>query len=257
MASDRPQARAERFSTQTLMGVGLLAVSVGIFIGLLFVIGLRSSRLPRVTPNAVIFVDARGRIAVDGTLQVDGPAPIPVSAGTRTLTFLDAPTAVPPLTAAVAAGQFLYVVPDLQEARAYAPRRLNPKTGVTLGVVSASVFPPDGLIEIPDCTPVDAKRPVRCQSGRALIADLSSGTYTVRFTHPLFPAHEENVTVGLQSIVRVQHSFITTTDEWEQWRKDHGDVLQQLGRYRHRSGAEDSVLLPLEAVGAVFRELFD
>jgi hypothetical protein len=123
--------------------------------------------------------------------------------------------------------------------------------------VQAAVFPPDAKISIPDCTPIDAKYRLVCDSQHTENVKLSPGNYKVRFTHPLFETVEKSITVADDGIVRVSHSFINTNQEWENWRNNNADVLTRYGYGRSSySYGNDFLLLPFEAAGSVLHELF-
>lgn len=232
------------------LGVGIIGMSVLLF-GVLLIFILRGQQLGAgVIADAILYIDIPGRIVVDTTLQANGPAAIPVAAGTHTVTFLDASPSVPPLTKKVAAGEFSYVHDPAPAWRAY----VQPGQGT----ISASVFPPDAEVNILRCDPVSLYTLRDCSAQHLLTTAVFPGTYVVRFTHPLFEKHEERVTVNAGGTIYATHSFIRTVSTWEQWRKDYGHLLERDGyQGSRRYGAEDAFLLPFEAVGTVFGELFD
>jgi hypothetical protein len=63
--------------------------------------------------------------------------------------------------------------------------------------------------------------------------------------------------VGVQAHLdtHLQYSFIATLAEWNEWRRQHGQIIERQISRRHGSG--EALLLPFEATGEVFEELFD
>ncbi len=234
-----------------LVGGALLLLSVGLVVGLVVAVGA-AHRAPRGVSNALLYVDVPGRIAVDGALQVEGPAPIPVSAGTHRLTFLDTgPADGGPAVVSARADAFHYVSPDVAPGRetVFPSRRER-------GLIRVSVFPPDSLIEIPDCTPKDAPRPTRCRAQHTLAAEVSPGTYVVRYTHPDYPTREESVTASAGEILAADHSFLSTVAEWDAWRRKYPNVLRPRGGRSYWRRGNDLFEVPFEAVGDVVNDLF-
>lgn len=201
-----------------------------------------------VSADAVIFIDAPGRIGLNGTLQVEGPAPVPVSAGDYTITLYDIP--VPePLKITVKKDEFIYV-PSPVSSRAYSVPR-------TRGFAHIAAFPPNTSIEIPDCTPLDTKYPAVCKSSHTLSAELSPGSYTILYSNPQFGEYEERITVAADSVVRRHHSYISTLSQWNDWKTQHGDIIEQQYPRYYRGAAGNALLLPFEATGVLLNELFD
>jgi len=233
------------------LGIGLIPLSLVVLIGFGIYLASRSDFSgSSLTTESILFIDVRGRIALDQTLQVDGPAPVPVAAGAHTLTFFDAPAIQSPLEVSVEPYEFLYV-PSPSISRTY-------RSDTTRGVVNVAAFPPDTTIEIPDCTPLDAKRPVVCKGSHSISAELSPGTYTVRYSNPNLGKYEETISVVADSIIEREYSYISTVSEWDEWRQSHGDVIERnYPRYYRRYGAGNAILLPLEVTGELFGELFD
>lgn len=241
MSPDAPPAR----STAWLIGGALALLSVALFIGLL-VVAARGRPEATAVPNAMLYVDVRGRIAVDGKTVADGPAPIPVVAGTRRLTFLDQPPERGSVTVTVAPGAFSFV-PRPEGGYGSLPGQ---------GSIVVAAFPPDSTIEIPDCTPKDAPRPVICRGTREETAQVSPGTYTLRYSHPQFGTREERVEVAAGQRVHRAHSFIATVAAFEAWWKTSGAVLERYGGRGYRRGGADLFALPFHALGEVTDELF-
>jgi hypothetical protein len=202
-----------------------------------------------ITTDAMLFADVPGRIGIDGKLQVEGPAPIPVAAGEHTITFFDG-AGKSSLDVAVQKGEFLYI-PNPDTPKFYSYEQAGK------GAVLASAFPPDTIIKIPNCTPVDYKYPKICEDAHMIREDLSVGTYTIQYSNPNLGDYSEEIRVAANTTIRHTHSFITTLDQWNAWRKQHGEIIERNygGRYRGNS-AGDAILLPFEATGAVFGELF-
>lgn len=202
-----------------------------------------------ITTDAMLFADVPGRIGIDGKLQVEGPAPIPVAAGEHEITFFDG-AAKSSLDISVQKGEFLYIPnPDTPKFYSY--------SGSLKGKVLASAFPPDTIIKIPNCTPIDSKYPKICEDAHTMQEDLSVGTYTIQYSNPNLGNYAEEIAIGANTTVRNTHSFITTLEQWNTWRKQHGEIIEQSygGRYRG-NGAAGAILLPFEATGTVFGELF-
>lgn len=233
-----------------ILGVGLISLALLTFI----VFGVWLAARNNVwesgsAADAIIFIDVPGRIAIDGNLQVTGPAPVPVSSGTHSLTFFDAGTQEP-VEVTLEQGQFAYIS-NPAATRSYLVNQ-------TRGAVYASAFPPDTTIEISDCTPTDATRPITCKSTHTLSASLSPGTYTIRYSNPHLGSYEEIVSVTANAVTRQQHTFITTVAEWDQWRREHGDIIERnYPRYYRRHGVGRAILLPFEATGSLLGDLFD
>lgn len=239
-----------RNPTLLALGAGIIVVTLIILLGLGFWLANRGQLLgSRASADAILFIDIPGRTAIDGVLQIDGPAPVPVATGKHTLTFFDIASASP-VEVSVAAGEFAYI-PNPAASRAYYATDSR-------GVVHAAAFPPNTTIEIPDCTPIYASRPVTCRSLHTLSAELSPGTYTLKYSNPQMGNHQESFTIGTDAAVRRTHSFITTVAQWDQWRQQHGDIIERnYPRYRRRSGGSSVLLLPFEVTGELVGELFD
>src|SRR5688500_10235168 len=90
--------------------------------------------------EAILYVDAPGRIGIDGTLQVYGPAPIPVAAGHHTVLFLE-DQASPPLEVTVANGEFKYVTNPVRPPLYYYDQTYS-------SMVHSQAFPPNTSIVI-------------------------------------------------------------------------------------------------------------
>lgn len=236
-------------STSLLIGGAVLVLSVGLFIGLLVVVG-RGRPEARAVPNALLYVDVPGRITVNGKTVALGPAPIPVTAGSHRLVFLDRRAgSANEVSVSVAAGEFRFV-PDPAAGALLGPYLASG------GQVTASVFPPDGTIEIPNCTPREARSPRVCRQEHAVSAELNPGTYTIRYQHPRYPAHEEQVTVPAGVPTQRSHSFLRTVAEWEEWKNVSGRVLERYGARAGYRGGESFFAAPFEALGEVTQELF-
>lgn len=240
-----PQRKAILAIGITLVVVALLVlVGSGVWLankGKVFDLG--------VAADAILFIDVPGRIAIDGTLQIDGPAPVAVSVGKHTLTFFDIASKTP-LEIVIAQDEFRYI-PNPAASRSYYASKSK-------GVIYVSAFPPNTTIEIPDCTPLDTKYPVTCKSSHTLSAELSPGSYTIKYSNPHLGDHQESFTSGADSVARREHSFIATVEEWDTWRQQHGDIIEQsYSRSYRRYGGGSALLLPLEATGELLGELFD
>lgn len=235
-----------------ILAIGIILILVALF--LLVGLGIWLANKGKVfgsgvAADAILFIDVPGRIAIDGTLQIDGPAPVPVSVGKHTLTFFDI-ASQSPLEVSVAQNEFRYV-PNPAASRSYYANKSR-------GVVHVSSFPPNTIIEIPDCTPLDTKYPVTCKSSHTLSSELTPGTYTIKYSNPHLGDHQESFTSGADSTVRREHSFIATVEEWDEWRQQHGDIIEQnYPRYYRRYGGGSALLLPFEATGELLGELFD
>jgi len=239
-----------RNTTVLALGGGLILIALVILVGFGFWLANRGQLLgSKASADAILFIDVPGRIAIDGTLQIDGPAPVPVSTGNHTLTFFDV-ASQSPFEVSVENGEFEYV-PNTAASRSY-------YANASRGVIHASAFPPNTTIEIPDCTPLDSQRPVTCKSSHTLSAELSPGTYTLEYTNPHLGDHQESFAIGADATVRRDHSFITTVTEWDEWRQQHGDIIEKnYSRYYRRYGTGSALLLPFEATGELLGELFD
>lgn len=220
-----------------LVGLGIWLFNKGEFFG------------PGAAADAILFIDVPGRIAIDGILQIDGPAPVPVSVGKHALTFFDI-ASQSPLEVSVARNEFRYV-PNPVASRSYYANKSR-------GVAYVSVFPPNTTIEIPDCTPLDTKYPMTCKSSHTLSAELSPGTYTIKYSNPHLGDHQEKFTSGADSVVRREYSFITTVEAWEEWRQRYGDIIERSYSRRYRRyGGGGAFLLLFRAAGELLGGLFD
>lgn len=160
-----------------LIGISLIVMSLVALVAFGFYLANRSRLLglPAST-NAIIYVDVSGRTVLDQTLQIDGPAAVPVSEGVHKLIFFNASRAQSPLEASVKKGEFLYV-------SNYSASPSFNQNGSS-GAIYLTAFPPDTTIEIPDCTPPGSKRPVVCQGKHILGAMLYPGTYIIKYSNP-------------------------------------------------------------------------
>lgn len=234
---------------RTVIGISLMGIAFIILVVFGVYLASRGNIFSSgVTAEAVIFIDVPGRIAIDGNLQIEGPAPVPVSAGDHTLILHDN-VRLEPLDVSLKKGEFLYV-PNPSFTRKYSTRGSR-------GVAHVAAFPPNTMIEIPDCTPLDTKYPSVCKGGHVLSAELSPGSYTIKYSNPQFGEYEERITVAADSVVRREHSYISTVQQWNEWKIQHGDIIeQQYPRYyRHSRGS--GLLLPFEATAELVDELFD
>ncbi len=234
-----------------MVGIGMIVLSLVVLVGLGIYIATQGGVFGSgIVSDAMVFIDVPGRIAVDGKLQIEGPAPVPVSAGEHTLTFFDTGSKTP-LNISLDKGEFLYIPnPDTPQFYSY--------SGSLKGKVVASAFPPDTIIKVPNCTLIDSKYPKICEDSHMMQEELSVGTYTIQYSNPNLGDYAEEIAIGANIAVRHTHSFITTLDQWNTWRKQHGEIIeQQYGRRYRRYGADSAILLPLEATGELFGELFD
>ncbi len=236
-------------SATVAVGIVLMLASLFVLIGFGTWLVYRSniSGQSGAGSSAIIFIDVSGRIIFDGSLQVDGPAPVPVTVGEHTIAY--ASTIQEPQNVSVEAGQFLFV-PSLPQPFPY-------DTKNNRGRVNVAAFPPDTTIEIPDCTPVDVSRTQTCKSKHTLGASLSPGAYTILYTNPNLGTYEETFTVTAGAVIERQYSYIETIAQWNAWRQQYGNVIEQhYPRYYRRSGVGGLFLLPFEATGEVFDAIF-
>lgn len=238
--------------SKILLGIGLGLVIAALLILVGFGVWLSSGGSMfslSASADAILFIDVPGRIAIDSTLQVDGPAPVPVSVGTHVLSFFDISSKTP-LETSVKQDEFRYISHPLQSRYSYA--------NTSHGTLSVSAFPPDTMIEISDCTPTDSKYPVKCKSTHTLSAELSPGTYMIRYTNPFLGEATEQFTIAANSTLHREHNYITTIDQWNTWRQEHGTVIEQnYPRYYRGYGLGGAFSLPFRATGEVVDELFN
>jgi hypothetical protein len=230
------------------VGVALIVGALGTLAVLGFYLASRGNVFnSELGAGAVIFIDVPGRIGIDGTLQVEGPGPVPVSVGEHTIALYDSPYSEP-LKIRVEQGEFRYVS-NPTSSRGYTTSQL-------LGVVRVAAFPPNTTIEIPDCTPVGARYATVCKSEQSLNAELSPGTYTVQYVNPQFGEYAEKITVGADSVIRAEHSFISSVAVWNDWKVEHGDIIEQRYPSYYRSSTGGALLLPFEAAFGLADALF-
>ena len=239
-----------RNKTVLALGAGVILITLIILIGIGFWLANRGQLLgSKPSADAILFIDAPGRTAIDGTLQIDGPAPVPVSIGSHTLTFFDI-AAQSPVEVLVDNGEFEYV-PNPAALRSY-------YANASRGVIHVAAFPPNTTIEIPDCIPLDAERPVICRSSHTLSAELSPGTYTLKYSNVHLGEYQENFTISADAVVRRSHSYVTTVAEWDKWRQQYGYIIEKnYPRHGRWYGAGSALLLPFEATGELLEDLFD
>lgn len=235
-------APATKNKTTLAVGAGLILASLVVLVGLGVWLAQRNALLRApASAEAMLYVDTPGRSVIDGTLQIDGPAPVPVSAGKHTIAFFDTGQQLP-LTASVAAGAFTYIA------------HLSPQPYYTGQASQIAAFPPDTTISVTPCQ----RSSWNCQSTHILRTQLPPGTYTVSFSNPHLGSKQEQITVPTDASVRHTFSFITTVAEWDTWRQQHGASVERgYARSYRRAGADDILLLPFEVAGELAEELFD